>query len=378
MTTTPRKLRVLFVGAFREAASDGTRGGQIVACGDVLDSPLSEQVDWIKVDSTQRSFPAPSLASRTLAAARRLILFVRSLRRADAVLIFTPALTASLLEKGTMAVLASLAGRRVVVALRSEIPGPGDGWLRAKLMAMTVATTDALWLQSPAAARRLEALANGKGHQVRVVPNFINFQGRGAPAPERDASEHATFFYAGWLIREKGLFELLDAFATCLKSGIEARLILTGDGPARAELKETADRLGIGPAVTFTGWLPREEVLEIGSGDVVFVLPSYTEGSPNFVREALILARPVIASDVGGTATMVRAGETGFLVEPRSAAPLVEPMRRLAADPELRRRMGAAGRRLAEERLDGRKWSPVVFEMLAGRPPGEPAADGVR
>lgn len=371
MPTPQAKPRVLFVGAFRETASDGTRGGQIVACADVLASPLSERVDWIKLDSTQRSLPPPSLFSRSLVAAGRLLRFVWCLRRSDAVLIFTPTFAASLLEKGTMAVLASLAGRRVIVAVRSEVPEARNGGLRAKLMAVTAGAADALWLQSSAAGRRIDRLANGRRHPIHVVPNFVNFQGPIATAPEWHPAAFATFFYAGWLIRNKGLFELLDAFATCQRSGLEARLILTGDGPARVELEEEADRLGIGAAVTFTGWLPREEVLEIGSGDVVFVLPSFTEGFPNFVREALILARPVIATDVGGTATMVRDGETGFLVEPRSAAPLVEPMRRLAADPELRRRMGAAGRRLAEERLDARKWWPVIFEMLAGRPPGE-------
>lgn len=359
---------MLFVGAFSEMARDGTRGGQIVACAEVLESPLSERVDWIRVDSTQPSV-TPSFATRALAAGRRLLRFVASLRRASTVLIFTPALTGSLAEKGLMAVLASRAGRRVVVALRSEIPRPADGWLRARLLAMTVGAADAIWLQSPAAAERLRVFAGGERPGDRVVPNFVYFErSREAPRLERPAA-HATFFYAGWLIRDKGLFELLAAFADCRQSGVEAELVLTGDGPARAELEREAERLGIARAVTFTGWLPREKVFEIGAGDVVFTLPSHTEGLPNFVREALILGRPVIATDVGGTATMVEHGETGFLVAPRSASGLAAPMRELARDGELRLRMGAAARRLAEERLDVHRWWPVIYEMLAGAPP---------
>ena len=90
----------------------------------------------------------------------------------------------------------------------------------------------------------------------------------------------------------------------------------------------------------------------------VLVLPSWIEGLPVIVLEAMAHAKPVIATPVGGTAELVADGETGLLVPPRDPERLAEAIRSLAADPELRRRLGARRPRAGRARVLGVRDDP--------------------
>jgi glycosyltransferase involved in cell wall biosynthesis len=100
------------------------------------------------------------------------------------------------------------------------------------------------------------------------------------------------------------------------------------------------------------GTRPPEEMPAAYADAEVFCLPSWWEAMPLSVLEAMAAGLPVVASAVGGLPEMVSDGETGFLVAPGDAAGLGDALARLVADPALRARMGAAGRRRARERFD--------------------------
>jgi glycosyltransferase involved in cell wall biosynthesis len=132
------------------------------------------------------------------------------------------------------------------------------------------------------------------------------------------------------------------------------RLLLIGKdlergGAFQAELEREAERLGVRERVLFTGHRDDARAL-LAEADVV-ALPSWTEGLPLAVLEAMTQARPVVATLVGGTAEVVVDGETGLLVPPRDPEALAQAIERLLADPTLRRRLGEAGRRRVEERF---------------------------
>lgn len=135
---------------------------------------------------------------------------------------------------------------------------------------------------------------------------------------------------------------LLDAAA---RVDGEWRLDLVGEGPDRAELEPGA------PAdVRFLG--ERHDVQELLAGASVFVLSSRSEGFPISVLEAMAAGLPVIASDVGGVAEQVEHDVTGLLVPRGDADALAAALQRLIDDPELRRRMGEAGRARATRLFD--------------------------
>jgi glycosyltransferase involved in cell wall biosynthesis len=146
----------------------------------------------------------------------------------------------------------------------------------------------------------------------------------------------------GRLCDVKGQKELIQALADVPT----ARVVLVGadveqNGDFRQELERTAERLGVRDRVVFTG--PREDARDVLAEVDVVALPSWTEGLPLVVLEAMAQRRPVVATPVGGTPEVVVDGETGVLVPPRDPGALAAALRRLLDDADLRRRMGDAG-----------------------------------
>jgi glycosyltransferase involved in cell wall biosynthesis len=108
------------------------------------------------------------------------------------------------------------------------------------------------------------------------------------------------------------------------------------------ELEAKALSLGLADVVTFAGI--RSDVPQILAALDVFVLPSLWEGMPNAILEAMAAGLPVVATAVGGTPEVVADGKTGLLVPSHNPAAMAEAMERLLRSPDLRHRMGQAGR----------------------------------
>ena len=98
----------------------------------------------------------------------------------------------------------------------------------------------------------------------------------------------------------------------------------------------------------------------------MFVLPSYREGTPRSVLEAMSVGRAIITSDAPGCRETVVNGDNGFLVPPKEVAPLAEAMERFLKAPELMERMGERSRKIAEEKYDVRKVNHVIMEAMKG------------
>lgn len=150
--------------------------------------------------------------------------------------------------------------------------------------------------------------------------------------------------FVGRLSAIKGVPLLLDAFAAIRKTHPDARLTLVGDGPDRAALEARARQSGLGDSVRFSGYQPQEKVAELLAQADIFVLPSFAEGVPVVLMEAMASRVPVIASRVAGVPELVEDGVSGFLVPPGRLDNLTDRLGQLLSAPELCRRMGKAGR----------------------------------
>ena len=166
-------------------------------------------------------------------------------------------------------------------------------------------------------------------------------------------------FVVGWVGRMTGVKrtdDVLESVRLLRARGVDALLLMVGDGPDRDHVEERASRLGIVRHCLFLGY--QEDVSGWYRAFDAMILPSANEGTPVVVIEALAAGCPVVATSVGGVPDVVREGVDGFLVPPRDTEALAERLARLAEDPELRARMGEAGResvpeRYAVERLVG-------------------------
>lgn len=174
-----------------------------------------------------------------------------------------------------------------------------------------------------------------------------------APARRAEGESEVRLVSVGRLSPEKGQSCLLDAFAAS-SARTSARLTIVGHGPLAADLRRQAERLGIADRVRFTGRLGTAETMaEIAAADAL-VLPSFMEGLPVVLIEALALGRPVIASQVAGIPEAVVNGHNGLLVPPLDTAALTRAIDRLAGSPGLREQLAANARAsIAAEFLEG-------------------------
>ncbi|MDR7415105.1 MAG: glycosyltransferase family 4 protein [Armatimonadota bacterium] len=169
----------------------------------------------------------------------------------------------------------------------------------------------------------------------------------------------------GRLVPRKGHDLVIRALAALGEELGPVRYVIAGTGPEEDRLRRLAEELGVGGRVIFAGYVPEEDLPGLYAACEVFVMPSRTlkardgiEGFGTVFLEAGACGKPVIGGKSGGVAEAVEDGVTGWLVDPEDPGELVRALGRLLRDPELRRRMGEAGRARAE-RMEA-AWAEAV------------------
>lgn len=153
----------------------------------------------------------------------------------------------------------------------------------------------------------------------------------------------ARLLYLSRMGERKGTFDLLEAMAKVRADGIDVTLAMGGDGD-KAGVEAAILSLGLQGHVQLLGWVRGEQKQRHLDSASVFVLPSYHEGLPMGVLEAMAAGLPIVSTPVGGIPEAVADGAEGFLVQPGDVAALADRLARLASSPELAHRMGAAAR----------------------------------
>lgn len=143
----------------------------------------------------------------------------------------------------------------------------------------------------------------------------------------------------------KGHDELMDAAPEIVRRVPKVRFFLVGDGILQNRLRDRAEKLGILSNFIFAGLIERERIPEMISVMDVVVHTSLREGLARVLPQALAMGKPCVSFDIGGAAEVVVPDETGYIVTPGDAAGLAAAVSRLLSDPQLRARMGEAGRR---------------------------------
>lgn len=149
--------------------------------------------------------------------------------------------------------------------------------------------------------------------------------------------------YVARLSQLKGGLGLMDAMKTLEARHPEADLLVVGDGEMRAPMTQRAAALGIKDRVHFLGFRSREDVRAAMAASDVLTLPSFAEGVPVVLMEAMAGHRPVVASQVAGVSELVEHGVSGYVVPPGDSDTLAESFARLLDDPDLRAKMGKLG-----------------------------------
>ncbi|MYM98841.1 glycosyltransferase family 4 protein [Duganella vulcania] len=164
-----------------------------------------------------------------------------------------------------------------------------------------------------------------------------------AATAEWDARVAGQTLFFGRLGKNKGSYDLLEAAGRLAPRFPQLRLRMGGDGEL-AEVAARAGELGIAPQVELLGWVRGADKEHALASATLYVLPSYSEGLPMSVLEAMAAGLPVLTTPVGGIPEAVGDGVEGFLIAPGDVAALALRWEQLLSDPELARRMGQAAR----------------------------------
>ncbi|HYM44530.1 MAG TPA: glycosyltransferase family 4 protein [Steroidobacteraceae bacterium] len=184
----------------------------------------------------------------------------------------------------------------------------------------------------------------GVAPPVLTFPNGIDCRHYATLSRER-SEPHRTLrlLYLGRMVREKGLFELLEAMELARGQNVAAELVLAGDGPATGCLRSTAAAHGL-QGLSFVGPVSGQGKAQLLEWADALVLPSYAEGLPYALLEAMAAGVPAIAARVGAIPEVVADGTNGLLIEPRSAPALAMAICRVAHDRAALARMSQASR----------------------------------
>ncbi|MCM8775447.1 MAG: glycosyltransferase [Candidatus Omnitrophica bacterium] len=212
---------------------------------------------------------------------------------------------------------------------------------------------DVILANSEAVKRAVIRNENAASSKIRVIHNgvwtrdyFPSGELRRAIRQSLGAGESDTVVGAVANMRHtiKGYAYLIEAVPAVVQKNPRTKFWFVGDGPLRPEFEARVKSLGMSDSVLFLG--SRHDVNVLLNGMDIFCLPSLTEGFSNALLEAMAVAKPVVATDVGGNPEVAKDGQTGFLVPAADSRVLAEKILWLAGSEALRLKMGAAGREL--------------------------------
>jgi glycosyltransferase involved in cell wall biosynthesis len=200
-------------------------------------------------------------------------------------------------------------------------------------------------------------------HKVHVVHCGVDaaFLAAG-PQPVVD---NRRLICVGRLTEQKGQLLLLEAMALLAKEEITFELVLAGDGPLRWAIERRMKELNLESQVRITGWLSNDEVRKELLGSRALVLPSFAEGLPVVLMEALALGRSALSTYVAGIPELIQDGVSGWLISAGSVSAAAEGIRRVLATPMgTLTKMGTAGASAVSAQHDARHEAALLVEMF--------------
>jgi len=221
--------------------------------------------------------------------------------------------------------------------------------------------------------------------KIRVIPNGVEasrFNNGRQPQliPTGVSEDRKTILYVGRIVREKGIFTLLDAFEKLRKQGKDVSLVLVGEGPLKEDLAKEVLRRKLNDRVKLAGFVDEKKLVSLYNSSDVFVLASHYEPFGMVVLEAMASRIPVVVSDVGGLSEIVEDGITGVKVLASDPRALAEGILRVLDNPELAEQMTENAYRVVQERY---KWDLIAEKTLKAyrtdsvKPPSSTAVEDV-
>ena len=278
--------------------------------------------------------------------------------------------------------LRQLTGSPVVVTVHATEYGRQQGWLTDPVPRAIHSVER--WLCRDAAAviacsrfmaAQVAELFQLPVSRIRVIGNGVEAASQAdsraeletvTTSPGRTRDGQPLLVFAGRLVHEKGLQELIKALPLLRDELPGVRLVVAGAGQQLADQQDRAARYGVSDLITWAGFLEDAELTALFAAADLVVVPSLYEPFGLVALEAQLAGTPVAVSDTGGLAELVEPGHTGLRFAPENPAAIAAAVRQVVADPAAARRWAAAAQRRAREEFGWAAVARRTAEVYAG------------
>lgn len=339
-----QKRKILFVGAFNRKTKDGSSGGQLFACTSLMESNLTNLFDFIKLDTTAETVPAPPVYKRLSKVVGRLlrILFYLFFKKIDTILIFSSA-KLSFIEKGLMAIIYSLAGKKVIFAPRSGLSL--IDYEKSKFMKwyMPIVINKATFVicQGNTWKEFYQKISNKNEDKFIIINNWIDFNYYFNETKLKCKNEIPKIIYVGWLEEYKGIKDLLVSLKMVRDKNLIFECEIYGNGSLYCFCEDFIEKNDLSNLVKLKGWANHPTKIETFKSAYIYVLPSHFEGFPNALLEAMSSEIAVIATNVGAVEDILINNVNGILIDSKNENMLADAICKLLLDKTLRENLAS-------------------------------------
>jgi glycosyltransferase involved in cell wall biosynthesis len=307
------------------------------------------------------------MSRRLFLAARRTTTYLGIILRSklDGVVIFT-SWGYSFLEKGMMVFAARLFGKRVILNPRSGLIL--DDLEKSRFMRWFIPSVfrqcNIVMCQSQSWKQFYQSISGLPDNRFIVIPNWVDFEPYlQISAQRKRADTRISILFLGRIERNKGVYALAEAVQMFHEDLPHCRFIICGMGSELEAFKEKIADLALSHLFEFRGWVTGAEKIKALQDADIFVLPSYREGLPNSLLEAMASGLAVVATAVGGIPDILD-DNAGRLIQPGDVEALGHAIVELSKSAELRGHLGQSARSYVLENHDINKIWPEFLNML--------------
>lgn len=363
------KPKLLIVGAF-PLKNKLIYGGILKSCKIILNSPISKEFRIIPLNSSQISNPPPGLFIRAFLAFVRLIKLIGKLFffRPKVALIFVSD-GAGAIEKGVMVLICSIFNCKTLLFPRAGnlITQTSNSQIMLILIKFLFKKTDIFLCQGNQWKNYAISTLGFNESRTKVISNWTATKdlieiGENRKFESRKGA--AKILFVGWLEDFKGVFELLEAAKNLSEEGFDFELTLAGKGDAENDAKKFIIKNNLTKVITFSGWIDDVRLREMLDNNEIFVLPSWAEGLPNSMIEAMASGLAVVTTSVGVINDYIVNEKNGLLVEPHSVSSLEAALKKLIVNKELTNILGMNGLTTAKINFSSEKSLNNLLEVI--------------
>ena len=368
------EFKLLIVGAFPPPGKI-IYGGISKSCEILLQSSLKNRFEILTLDSSQISNPPPRFLIRGFLAIRRIfLLFIYiNKHKPQTSLVFTSD-GWSAIEKGLMILICKLHGIKTLVFPRAGdlINQVSNSNLRLKLIRFLFSRCDIFLCQGQRWSDFAVKKLNIDELRVKVIGNWTATDEQiciGRDRNYKTINNVPKLIFVGWLENFKGVFELLNACNNLKNKGIQFHLKFVGRGSAEKSAKKYVKKYNLYEYITFCGWVDSSDLNICLAKSDIFVLPSWSEGMPNAMIEAMAAGLAIIVTSVGVITDYLQNEKHALIIPPKNIDLLEKSMHRLIMDTNFRAKIALEGHVVAKTlfsvELNTAKLGDIMEDLIA-------------